>query len=247
MEQNEQLQKQNFHLGEFDGPLDLLLFLIKRSEINIYDIPIAQITEQYLAYLDYAARIDLENITEFYVTAATLLYIKSRMLLPNEVYLDDEIEDPRMELVEQLIEYQKYKKLSELMMEKEKDAEWELERKKKQPVLPFPDDEELWEQMDIWELLKSFSRIISSLSSERIIDLYEEVTINEKISLISELLETKGEFLFTDLLTKSGSIMDIVCAFLAILDSVKLKKICIFQNKMFGDIRIRAGKADKEV
>jgi segregation and condensation protein A len=247
MEQREQLEKQNFHLGEFDGPLDLLLFLIKRSEINIYDIPIAQITEQYLAYLDYATRIDLDNITEFYVMAATLLYIKSRLLLPNEVYLDDEIEDPRRELVEQLIEYQKYKKLSELMMEKEKDAEWELERKKKQPVLPFPDDEELWEQMDIWELLKSFSRIISSLSGERIIDLYEEVTINEKISLINELLETKGEFLFTDLITKSGSIMDIVCAFLAILDSVKLKRICIFQNKMFGDIRIRAGKAGGEM
>ena len=104
--------KQHFHLGDFEGPLDLLLFLIKRSEINIYDIPIAQITEQYLQYIEYATRIDLENITEFYVMAATLLYIKSRMLLPVEFNMEDELEDPRRELVDRLIEYQKFKKLA---------------------------------------------------------------------------------------------------------------------------------------
>ncbi len=239
MEQEKQNEKQHFHIGQFEGPLDLLLFLIKRSEINIYDIPIAQITEQYLSYLEYATKIDMENITEFYVMAATLLYIKSRMLLPSDVYLDDEIEDPRMELVEQLIEYQKYKKLSEIMMEKEKEAEWQIERKRKQPVLPFPEDDELWEQLDVWDLLTSFSNIISSLSSERIIDLYEEVTINEKISLLNELLERKGEFMFTELITKSESVMDVVCAFLAILESIKFRKIQVFQNRLFGDIRIK--------
>ena len=81
----------HFSLGEFEGPLDLLLFLIKKNELNIYDIPIAEITEQYLQYLQYATKVDLDNLTEFYVMAATLLHIKSRMLLPVEVDLDEEI------------------------------------------------------------------------------------------------------------------------------------------------------------
>ena len=230
---------QKFRLGEFEGPLDLLLFLIKKSEINIYDIPISQITEQYLEYLEYASSINLDNITEFYLMAATLLYIKSRMLLPVEIDFDDEIDDPRKELVERLIEYQKYKKITELMTEKESESEWRIERRKKQRILQFPDDDELWTQIDVWDLLKTFSSLIASISSERIIDLYEEVSVNEKISLINELLDDKEEFLFTELITKQNSMMDIICAFLAILESVKARRICIFQNKMFGDIRIK--------
>ena len=98
-------EKQNFHLGQFDGPLDLLLFLIRKSEVNIYDIPIASITEQYLSFLGFATKVDLDTMTEFYLMAATLLYIKSKMLLPVELSLDDEFEDPRKELVDKLIEY----------------------------------------------------------------------------------------------------------------------------------------------
>jgi segregation and condensation protein A len=229
----------HFKLDAFEGPLDLLLFLIKKNEVSIYDIPIAAITEQYIQYVEYIAKIDLDNITEFYLLAATLLYIKSRMLLPIEVDFDDEFEDPRQELVEKLIEYKKYKKLSELMEEKEKESEWVLQRKKKQRTLPFPEEDDLWEEINIWDLLRTFSSLLSTLSSDRIIDLYEEVTVNEKISLINELIETKKEFLFTDLIVHAGSIMDIVCAFLAVLESVKSKKIYIFQNRMFGDIRMK--------
>ena len=232
-------EKQRFRLGEFEGPLDLLLFLIKKSEINIYDIPIAQITEQYLKYLEYASSINLDNITEFYVMAATLLYIKSRMLLPVEIDFEDELDDPRKELVERLIEYQKYKKITELMTEKESESEWRIERRKKQRILQFPEDEDLWTQIDVWDLLKTFSSLIASISSERIIDLYEEVSVNEKISLIIELLDNQEEFLFTDLITKKNSMMDIICAFLAILESVKARRIAIYQNKMFGDIRVK--------
>ncbi len=230
--------KQQFKLGDFEGPLDLLLFLIKQSEINIYDIPIATITEQYLEYLSYATRIDLGDITEFYVMASTLLYIKSRMLLPVEINLDEELEDPRKELIEKLIEYQKYKKLSELIEEKEKEAEWGIKREKQQRILPFP-DEEIWEQISVWDLLTTFSTIISSISSEKIIDLYEEVSINEKITLIHEYLESKGEFRFTDIIVRENSIMEIICSFLAILEMVKSRQIVIFQNKLFGDIMIK--------
>lgn len=238
MIENALSDKQRFKIDNFEGPLDLLLFLIKKSEVNIYDIPIAKITEQYLEYLQYATKIDLENITDFYVMASTLLYIKSRMLLPLEINLDDEIEDPRKELIENLIEYQKYKKLSVLIEEKEIEAEWVIEREKTQRFLPFPDNE-IWEQISVWDLLKTFSTIISSFSSDKIIDLYEEVSINEKITLIHELIESRGEFRFTDLMIRKKSIMEIICSFLAVLELVKSRQIIIFQNKLFGDIRVR--------
>jgi segregation and condensation protein A len=229
---------QSFRINEFEGPLDLLLFLIKKNEVNVYDIPVAQITEQYLEYLRYRTVLDLEDLTEFHVMAATLLYIKSRMLLPVEIEADEEAEDPRQELVEKLVEYQKFKKLSQLMEEKEREAEWVIERKKLQRPLPFTEDT-LWEKIDVWDLLKTFSGLMSNLSGERIFDLYEEVSINEKIALMSELLETRGECSFSDLLVRDGSVMDTVCAFLAILEAVKIRTVSIFQNRMFGDIVIR--------
>ncbi|MDR1617443.1 MAG: segregation/condensation protein A [Treponema sp.] len=233
----------NFKLDEFEGPLDLLLFLIRKNEINIYDIPVARITEQYLEYLRYAEVLDLEEASEFQAMAATLLYIKSRTLLPVEMMeKDDGRADPRQQLVEQLIEYQKFKKLAELMEEKERETEWTIERRKLQRTLPFT-EEELWKKMDIWGLLKTFSTLMSNLPGERIIDLYEEVSINEKITLLAELLEIRGECGFTDLVVRRGSVMDIVCAFLAVLDAVKTRMITVFQNRMFGDILIRPGGA----
>ncbi len=239
---------QRFKLGDFEGPLDLLLFLIRRSEVNIYDIPISQITEQYLSYLEYSTKVDLDNITEFYVLASTLLYIKSRMLLPVESDLEDEVDDPRQELVDRLIEYQKYRKLTDLMKDQEEHAEWSIERKKKQRTLDFLDDEEMWEELDVWDLLQTFSHLMTNLTPERIIDLYEEVSINEKVTLINELLDTREEFLFTDLIIRPDSLLDVVCAFLAILESVKERRISMYQNRMFGDIRIRRSivKASQE-
>ncbi len=232
-----------FRVKDFEGPLDLLLFLIKKNEVNIYDIPIGSITEQYLEYLDYSLSNDLSSLTDFYAMAASLLYIKSRMLLPVEIAVDDEdIDDPRKELVDKLIEYQKFKKLSELMEQKEDEAEWVFERKKIQSPLPFSDDDELWEQLDTWDLLKTFSNLVSSYNSERILDLYEEVSVNEKITLMNELLETRGECMFTDLIVRKGNLMDIVCAFMALLEAVKFRMASIWQNRMFGDIKIKPWK-----
>ena len=183
-------QRRHFFLDQFEGPLDLLLFLIKKNEVSIYDIPIATITEQFLSVLHGADGLELDDITEFYALAATLLYIKSRMLLPVEFNADDEIEDPRTDLVEKLIEYQKFKKLSELMEQRELEIEWSIERSKIQRPLPFADDE-LWEKIEVWDLLKSFSHLIGGMSRERVIDMYEEVSINEKTALIHELLEAR--------------------------------------------------------
>lgn len=240
--QSENKDGKNFSLDEFDGPLDVLLFLIKKNEVNIYDIPIGQITEQFLEYLDFAVTPDLENLTDFYAMASDLIYIKSRMLLPVEIsFGEEELEDPRQQLVEKLIEYQKFKKLSSLMEEKEDEADWSFERKKIQRVLPF-EEENMWEKLDTWDLLqdmqKIFKSLVSSYSSEKILDLYEEISVNEKVTLMNELLEEKGECFFTDLITRKGNVLDVVCAFMAILEAVKFKVACIYQNRMFGDIKI---------
>ena len=232
-----------FKVNDFEGPLDLLLFLIKKNEINIYDIPISDITEQYLEYLDYAVSLNLDSLTEFYELAAHLIYIKSKMLLPVEVDLDDEdVEDPRTELVNKLIEYQKFKKLSTLMEEKESEAEWFFERKKIQHELPFT-EEDLWERVDTRELLRTFSKLMSNYNSEQILDLYEEVSVNEKLTLMNEFLEEKGECLFTDLIVRKGNLLDVICAFMALLEAVKFRMASIWQNRMFGDIKIRPWEA----
>ena len=231
----------SFKINQFEGPLDLLLFLIKKNEINIYDTPIAQITEQYLEYLATAPIFDMEEVSEFHAMAATLLLIKSRMLLPVELKADDEDDDPRQELVERLIEYQKFKKLSELMEEKEAEAEWAIERKRLERSLPFADDE-LWIKADVWALLQTFSGLLTNLAGEgmeRIVNLYEEVSINEKTTLLREILEDKGECRFTDLVIRHGSILDKICAFLALLEAVKMRMVLVLQHRMFGDILIR--------
>jgi segregation and condensation protein A len=228
----------SFKLDDFEGPLDLLLFLIRKNEINIYDIPIAKITGQFLDYLRDAQTMDLEETSEFHAMAAELLLNKSRTLLPVEMDDNGEPIDPRQELVDKLIEYQKFKKLSEEMEEKEKDAEWVIERKKLQHNLPFSDDD-LWENVDIWSLMKTFNSLIRKIPGERVLDMYEEVTVNEKITLLSEFLEEKGECYLTDLIVRSKSIMEVVCAILAILEAVKTRMIIISQHIMFGDIKIK--------
>jgi segregation and condensation protein A len=210
--------------------------MIRKNEINIYDIPIAQITEQYIEYLTYADRMDLEDLTAFHTMATWLLYIKSRTLLPLEMDLDME-DDPRAELVERLIEYQKYKKLSQLIEDREKENEWMIERKRLQHNLPFTDDD-MWEKIDIWELVRTFSSLTANMSAERIIDLYEEVSVNEKITLLFEKLENYGECRFTDLIVRPGA-LDVVCSFLAILEAAKTRLIVLFQNRLFGDILIK--------
>jgi segregation and condensation protein A len=230
-------------LSDFEGPLDLLLYMIRKNEINIYDIPIAQITEQYIEYIRYVEEMDLEDLTAFHAMAATLLYIKSRTLLPVEMD-DDGEEDPRADLVERLIEYQKYKKLSELMEEKERENEWVVERRRLQHNLPFADDD-MWQKVDVWDLVKAFSSLTVHLPSERIIDMYEEITVNEKTTLLMEFLENRGECRFTDLIIRKGA-LDVVCSFLAVLEAAKFRMIVIFQHRLFGDILIRPRETERE-
>lgn len=238
-------QKRKFAVGEvFDGPLDLLWSLIRENKLNVYDIPISEITDQFLDYLDYAVELDLHDLSEFYLWAAKLCSIKSRMLLPVEVRIsdDEDMDDPRAELVEQLIEYQRFKKLSMLMEEREEQNEWSFERKKIERFLPFEDDESQWQKMDTWHLLEDMQKIFRNLTNvnpdEFVIQKDMEIAPNEKIELMSELLQKNGVCMFTELITRKGNELDVICAFMAILEAVKLKMADIYQNKMFGDIKI---------
>ena len=128
------------------------------------------------------------------------------------------------------------------MADKEGEVEWIIERNRTQRILPFS-DEGIWEQVNVWDLLQTFSSLLSNLSSERIIDLYEEVSVNEKITLITEILEQTPEFLFTELV-KKRTLLEIVCSFWAVLELVKERRIMVLQNRLFGDIRIRVRHAD---
>ena len=238
-------KKRKFAVGEvFDGPLDLLWSLISENKININDIPISEITEQFLDYLDYAVELDLHDLSDFYLWAAKLCSIKSRMLLPVEVRLNDgdSMEDPRAELVEQLIEYQRFKKLSMLMEEREEQSEWSFERKKIERTLPFGDDESQWKKMDTWALLEDMQKIFRNITNVNpdgyVIEKDMEIAPNEKIALMQELLDKNGACMFTELITRKGNELDVICAFMAILEAVKLKMADIYQNKMFGDIKI---------
>ncbi|NLV84311.1 MAG: segregation/condensation protein A [Spirochaetales bacterium] len=230
----------SYTLDQFEGPLDLLLYLIQKAQINIYDIPIAQITDQFIGYLNLAEKPDLDELADFYLMAAHLLLIKSRMLLPRSSILDDdeELDDPRSELVERLLEYQKYKRYSTLLSDSNRQGELFIQRKKAQFMLPF-DDSDLWNEISVWDLLKTFTSLLRSITTEQVFNVYEEVTTKQKITLMYELFEKQDELSFFDIVANPGSRLDVICAFLAILEAVKFHMVVIIQHQLFGDILIR--------
>ena len=191
-EKEETKKGYQFRIGGFEGPLDLLLFLIKKNEINIYDIPISEITEQYLKYIHYAARIDLDNIIEFYSMAATLIYIKSRMLLPVQgIDLNELIDDPRKELVEKLIEYQKYKKASEILEKnflEYKDAFY-----RGSPVFS---NEDKFLDVEIFALLGAVKRAFGRVAETQLVE-GETFPIEPRIEKINAMLKNR-EWIFLD-------------------------------------------------
>lgn len=237
-----QNQKVSFKLDQahFDGPLDLLLFLIQKSEINIYDIPIAQITDQFLDYMKNELVTDVDQMSDFYKMAADLLYIKSRMMLPSKFEFDEEYEDPRQELVQKLLDYQKFKRYSQLLFAADRQENLLINRDKIQFLLPFS-DEELWEHVGVQELFSTFCTLMNNKIdevTERVFNAYEEVTINEKKALMLELLEKHHEINFLEVVFKKHSNEHIVTAFLAILDSAREDMITLRQETHYGDIFI---------
>ncbi len=233
-----------FKTPKYEGPLDLLLALIQKAEVNIYDIPISLITDQFLEYLHHAKEIGLGDLSEFYKMAAELIWIKSQMMLPVEVEFDEEYVDPREELVERLLEYSKFKKYSELLMGNEGSGDLPIMRKESEFQFPFS-DEELWEDVTTKDLMDTFMEMMRNYDfvEEKVFNVYEEVTEKEKIALMNELFETKDQIMFSDLFIKKTP-EHVICSFLAVLESVKDKMILVDQPEPFGDMILTKRPAD---
>lgn len=239
-----------FKLEKFEGPLDLLLHLIEKNKVDIYDIPIALITDQYLEYLRQMEMEDLDIMSEFLVMAATLLDIKCKMLLPAEVNEDGEEEDPRAELVEKLIEYKMYKYMSFELKDRQIDANRTIYKapsipKEVEDYIEPIDYEKLVGDMDLAKLNQIFKSIVRKQKDK--IDpvrskfgniVKDEIDLEAKQLHIEMYVKTHKNFSFRALLEAQPTKMEIVVTFLVILEMMKIGKIKIFQNELFDDIMI---------
>ncbi len=232
--------KLHFKLPVFEGPLDLLLHLIKENKIDIYDIPIAHITKQYVDYLELMKDLNLEIAGEFLVMAATLVHIKSKLLLPPaEEQSEDPEEDPRAELVQRLLEYQAFKETSSAFREKENI--WRnIFRKPPQYDEHFDTDPEpLLFEVSLFDLLSSFKNILSQTSDEVIEITRERLTVADKINFIIEKLESDEDTKFEDLFREDYTKIALIVTFLALLEIIRLGIIKAYQEKTFGPIWLK--------
>ena len=234
----------------FEGPLDLLLHLIEKNKIDIYDIPIALITEQYMDYLKEMEKQDLDNMSEFLVMAATLLKIKSRMLLPQEETDEEEPEDPRQELVERLLEYKMYKFMSLELRDRQMDADKMMFKKSTLP----PEVADFKEEINLEELigdltLSKLNDIFQSVMKKQVDKIdpvrskfgkieKEEVNLSQKMRYVQEYGLANKKFSFRKLLEEQCDKMDLIVTFLCILELMKMGRVSIVQEEIFDDILI---------
>ena len=237
-------------LQVFEGPLDLLLHLLEKNKVNIYDIPIVEITAQYMEYIAELKRQDLDVLSEFLVMAATLIDIKSRMLLPSDPDSEEEQEDPRAELVQQLLEYKMYKCMAYELKDRQMDAQRVMF---KEPTIPDEvlayeeplDIEELVSDVTLAKLNDIFKNIMKK-QKDKIDPLRskfgkiekEEVSLEDKMAYLEEYATTHAHFSFRGLLEAQASKVEIIVTFLAILELMKMGKIFISQEHIFDDIKI---------
>jgi segregation and condensation protein A len=228
-------------LEVFEGPLDLLWYLIKREEVDIYDVSLERITQQYLEFMEAFKALDLELAGEFIVMAANLIYIKSRTLLPVSVQPPEEEaeeEDPRWELVRQLIEYKKFKDAAAQLHDREVAREALFSRvSEAQTALP----ERPLGEVSVFDLINAFNGILKRLNQkEDLREIFEEnFTVSDKIELVLKLLSSGVPMLFTELFAGVASRAEIVVTFLAVLELIRVKQVSAVQEVAFGEIMLR--------
>ncbi|MCE5306924.1 MAG: segregation/condensation protein A [Acidobacteriales bacterium] len=240
----------NIHLEQYEGPLDLLLDLIRKQEINIYDIPIAKITSQYLEYMQRAMELDMELGAEFVYMAATLIHIKSRMLLPRDPALDEIApeEDPRTELVERLLEHERFKNAAEMLHEKRQIEEAVWSNPQIEQFLN--EDENPGLAVTLHDLVRTFQEVLDRTRNRPIYEVgKEDVSVPDMIRYLKSLLESKTEkdpLRVVELFERQRSRRAMICLFLAILELVKVQAVMLAQHEMFGDIVIKRHKKFEE-
>jgi segregation and condensation protein A len=220
----------------FEGPMDLLIHLIKKSEVDVYDIPVAFITEQYLAYLEWLKLLDIDNVGDFLVMAATLTQIKSRLLLPTHGD-DEEEEDPRMELIRPLTEYMQIKSAAEELARRNLLGDQIFTRNINTRSYTAEDTESI--QVGLFELIDAFQKILQKVSKEHAVDLTtERVSVKDRMNVIIALLEENGSVAFLELFSETPEKADIIVTFLALLELMKLNLVRAVQSIDSGVIRL---------
>lgn len=221
----------------FEGPLDLLLHLIKQEEIDIYDIPIAHITKQYLEYLGMMKDLNINLAGEWLVMASTLILIKSRMLLPPDPTIVEapSEEDPRLPLVQQLLEHQKFKSAAEMLYERETIELSSFEN----PKTEFQEEEEELVSATVFDLIKAFHAVVVRFRDQIVLEVeHDTVTLEEKLAELRSVLALQPTLHFSSFFERCLSKLHLIVTFLAVLEMVRLREIHIFQEKTHGDIKI---------
>ena len=220
-------------MGDFDGPLDLLLHLIRQEQVNIYDIPVARIADQYLRYLQVMQELDIAVAGDFLVMAATLIELKTRMLLPRDPFAaPEEEEDPRKDLVDQLLEYQKYKAAAQMLwsratVERAVFKRAEIETDKNNPEV----------SVGLFDLLKVFQEILARHKEEVLLEIErEEISMTEMIERLRNMVMSAGELNLRVFFERAQSRRELVVAFLSVLELVRTTEIKLMQKETFGDI-----------
>ena len=228
-------------LNDFEGPLDLLLFFIKRDELDIYDIPIASITREFLDYMHFLQQFDLEIAGEFLVMAAELMQIKVKMLLPPEQGDEEEL-DPRANLVQRLVEYKRFKEMSLQMKNREEEqmkVHYRGYHSTDEHVVEEETGEDMIRDVTFFDLIASFKFAMDRMPKKFIHEIEKlNVTVEEQIAYIEEYFSRRSEATFYDLIKDFSERIRIVVTFLALLEVIRAKKIIIRQLQPFGDLSI---------
>lgn len=230
-----------YTLPVFEGPLELLLYLIQKNEVEITDIPMSLVTEQYLQYLDRMQELNLQVAADFILMAATLVHIKSKMLLPRHPEVEGgeaPLEDPRQPLVDKLLEYQRFKEITRLLEEREVVAAHQYER----PPLTleeFAGPDALALEVDVYDLVSALENVLKRASDRKERLVYaQEVSLTSRMNLILERLGEHGSLLFAELFEDAATRLEIVVTFLGLLELVKQRVVLLFQEENFAPIRV---------
>ncbi|MFI5303724.1 MAG: segregation and condensation protein A [Nitrospiria bacterium] len=223
----------------FEGPLDLLLHLIKKHQINIYDIPIALITRQYIEYLELMKTLNLNVAGDFLVMAATLVHIKSKTLLPPDEMAQEEEEDPREELVFRLLEYKKFKEAS-LHLEERESVWTEIFRRPASLDAELVNEEFCFTDLNLFDLVEALQKVIERLPEKNWMEVTQEIlSVTDRINDLLEFLEGKESATFNELFSGDSNKGMVVVTFLALLELCRLRLVNIIQSEDFGVIRVR--------
>ena len=226
------------NLEIFEGPLDLLLHLIKKEEVDICDIPIARILDQYMEYMRILDLLDINVAGEFLVMASTLMYIKSKLLLPPDPDQEEDEDDPRDFLVQQLIEYKKFKEIAGYLEEQE-DQQANVFFRGTDDRIHLGDKEVVF-KVGLFDLMGAFQEALKRPFEEKIHEIEEdEITMEECLADIVEILKVQDELSFNSLFANIRSRIHLLATFLAVLELIKIKEIIVFQKEQFGEILMR--------